>query len=79
MEQRFSEANNRSVIQEIPSFYRTQRFITTLQELAIGPYPEPDESSHYTATMFPILMVSSGPRIDFPRVSSLPFGFSDQY
>jgi hypothetical protein len=43
------EASSHSTSQEIPAFYKTQRFITVFT----GSYPEPDESSPHLPTSFP--------------------------
>jgi hypothetical protein len=36
------EARSRSAIQEFPNIYGIRKFITFLQQPAIGPYTEPD-------------------------------------
>jgi hypothetical protein len=42
------EANSRSV----PAFYGTLRSLPSSKQPAIGPYPEPDESSPHLPTLF---------------------------
>jgi hypothetical protein len=46
------ESDSLSSVQEIPSFYGTQRFITVFTEVATEPHPELTEFNPYKHTIF---------------------------
>jgi len=64
-------------VNKFPVLYGTGKVITCSLEPAIGPYPEPDESSLHVHTLFlwSILMLYFRLRLDLPR-ELFPSGFA---